>query len=182
MIRLVKQDLTTSDADFICHQVNCMGKMNSGVAKAIREKWPIVYEEYQEWQFSYGSWAHATTNENPENLMISTMLGNILIVPLFDAHTTKKQKYVVNMAAQGYYGYDGKRYTSYDAFWSCLGHILEVVPEGSKIAFPYRIGCDRGGANWKVIYAMIAAAFGKNYDIEICYLEEDAWIRNRLGE
>ena len=167
MIRLVKQDLTTSDADFICHQVNCQGKMNSGVAKAIRERWPVVYTVY---------W-NTFLNE-------SNLLGKILLVDIneYGPQVWPPQPTIINMFAQEHYGYDGKRYTSYDAFWSCLGHILEAVPEGSKIAFPYRIGCDRGGANWKVIYAMIAAAFGKNYDIEICYLEEDAWIRNRLGE
>ena len=30
----------------IVHGVNCQGKMNSGVAKAIREAFPVVYEEY----------------------------------------------------------------------------------------------------------------------------------------
>ena len=174
-ITFIKQDLTISDVDYICHQVNCMGKMNSGVAKAIREKWPIVYEKYQEWQFSYGSWAHAMTNENPENLMVSTMLGNILTVPLFDGQV-EKQQYIINMAAQGYYGYDGKRYTSYDAFWSCLGHIREIVPKGSKIAFPYKIGCDRGGANWPVILTMILSVLEDDYDIEFSYLEEDTWL------
>lgn len=178
-INFVKQDLTTSDADYICHQVNCQGKMNSGVAKAIREKWPIVYKKYQEWQFSYGAWAHAMANENPENLMISTMLGNILTVPLFDGQV-EKQQYVINMAAQGYYGYDGKRYTSYDAFWGCLGHILETVPKGSKVSFPYKIGSDRGGANWDVIYTMITAALGSDYDVEICYLNEDEWLLYHL--
>ena len=167
MIRLVKQDLTTSDADYICHQVNCCGKMNSGVAKAIREKWPIVYTTY---------WNTFLSESN--------LLGKILLVDIneYEPRSWPAQPVIINMFAQEHYGYDGKRYTSYDAFWSCLGHILEIVPKESKIAFPYRIGCDRGGANWKVIYAMIAAAFGKNYDIEICYLEEDDWIRNRLGE
>lgn len=31
-------DLLTSTAECILHQVNCAGKMNSGVAKAIRKK------------------------------------------------------------------------------------------------------------------------------------------------
>ena len=45
MIRYIKGDITKSNCDIICHQVNCQGKMNSGVAKAIRAKWPKVYEE-----------------------------------------------------------------------------------------------------------------------------------------
>ena len=87
---------------------------------------------------------------------------------------------VINMFAQNGYGYDGKRYTSYDAFWSCLGHIRESIPKGSKIAFPYKIGCDRGGANWEVIYTMIVAALGYDYNIEICYLQEDGWLKFHL--
>ena len=41
-------DITNSKANYICHQVNCQGAMNSGVAKAIREKWPRVYKAYSD--------------------------------------------------------------------------------------------------------------------------------------
>jgi len=43
-----KGDLLESECDYICHQVNCQGKMNSGIAKSIREKWPIVFQNYIE--------------------------------------------------------------------------------------------------------------------------------------
>lgn len=164
MINFVKQDITCSDADYICHQVNCMGKMNSGVAKAIREKWPIVYNIYWDTFLSE-----------------SDLLGKILLVDINDykPYTQSKQPVIINMFAQESYGYDGKRYTSYDAFWSCLGHMLEAIPKGSKIAFPYKVGCDRGGANWEVIYTMIAAVLDKDYNIEFCYLEEDEWIKTK---
>jgi hypothetical protein len=76
------------------------------------------------------------------------------------------------MFAQNGYGYDGKRYTSYDAFWSCLGKIKNKVPKGSKIAFPYNIGCCRGGANWEVICSMIVAVLNEDYDIYFYRLEE----------
>ena len=49
MIHYVQGDITKSDCDIICHQVNCQGVMNSGVAKAIREKWPEVYDNYKRW-------------------------------------------------------------------------------------------------------------------------------------
>lgn len=35
-----------SDADIICHQVNCQGVMGSGVAKEVRERYPEVYYAY----------------------------------------------------------------------------------------------------------------------------------------
>lgn len=170
MINFVKQDLTISDADYICHQVNCQGKMNSGIAKTIREKWPIVYTTYLEFC--------------DKNIPKRDFLGNILYVDInnYTSYKWSVQPIIVNMFAQENYGYDGKRYTSYDAFWSCLGYMRESIPTGSKIAFPYKIGCDRGGANWNVIYAMLAAALDDDYEVEICYLEEDEWIKNRTGE
>ena len=42
MIRYVKGNLLDSDCTYICHQVNCKGVMNSGIAKQIRKKWPSV--------------------------------------------------------------------------------------------------------------------------------------------
>ena len=161
MIRFENISLLEADVDYICHQVNCQGKMNSGVAKAIRERWPIVYTTY---------WNTFLTESN--------LLGKILLVDIneYEPHTWPKQPAIINMFSQELYGYDGKRYTSYDAFWSCLEHIKETVPKGSKIAFPYKIGCDRGGANWNVILSMIAENLGTDYKITICYLERDSWI------
>lgn len=160
-INFVKQDLITSDADYICHQVNCQGKMNSGVAKAIRERWPIVYTTY---------WNTYLSGSN--------LLGKILLVDINEnePHTWPKQPTIINMFSQEFYGYDEKRYTSYDAFVDCLQKIKAIVPKGSKIAFPYKIGCVRGGANWNIILTMISETLGTDYNITICYLEKDAWI------
>jgi O-acetyl-ADP-ribose deacetylase (regulator of RNase III) len=168
MIYFHKGDLLKTKYKYICHQVNCQGKMNSGVAKAIREKWPVVYKEYQNW---YDHWCQKVLDDyggcedypSPSEVM----LGRILMVEVDNNQT------VINMAAQQYYGYDGGRYTSYDAFWMCLGRIKEVVPQGSSIAFPDHIGCCRGGANWNVILSMINAALGEDYDIHIYRLEEN---------
>lgn len=165
MITFIHDDLLNSNAEYICHQVNCRGKMNSGVAKAIRERWPIVYTTYWE---TYIQGKH--------------LLGSILTVDLNDyaPRTWPNSPVIINMFAQEGYGYDGKRYTSYDAFWSCLGRIREVAPKGSKIAFPYKIGSDRGGANWDVIYAMVAAVLGSDYKVAFYYLEVDEWLKHHL--
>ena len=77
------------------------------------------------------------------------------------------------MYAQDSYGYDGRRYTSYDAFWSCLGAIRDSVPKGSKIGFPFKIGCGLGGANWEVIRTMIEEALGNDYEVYIYELMEE---------
>lgn len=153
MVHYKTGNLLDAPVDYICHQVNCQGRMNSGIAKQIRERWPRVYEVYQDW---YRVKFYDT----------SDMLGHIQIV------RNENEPSVINMAAQRFYGYDGKRYTSYDAFWACLGEIKEKVPKGSKIGFPYKIGCGLGGANWQVIFQMIIEVLEEDYQVYIYTLEE----------
>ena len=150
MIHEIKGNLLDTNCQYICHQVNCQGKMNSGVAKAIRNKWPEVHTQYLK-----------------KYIDDDELLGEIQHVPVSNFQC------VINMFAQQYYGYDGYRYTSYDAFWSCVNRIAVTVPVGSSIAFPGRIGCVRGGANWDVIKNMIEVVLGKDYDVFIYYLEEE---------
>ena len=158
MVTYHSGNILDSGADLICHQVNCQGAMNSGVAKAIRQKWPEVYTEYR-------NAARDLSSEEfcDEELSWMHMLGHIQTVFLADKGTMG----VINMFAQAGYGYDGRRYTSYDAFWSCLGEIKKYIKPGLRIAFPARIGCVRGGANWNVILTMIEEVLGMDYNIEI---------------
>lgn len=145
-------NLLESDCDYICHQVNCMGKMGSGIAKQIREKWPIVYVDYLE----------KCNKEIPDFLFTG-----IQIVPI------EENKNVINMFSQFGYGYDNKRYTSYDAFWQCLGKIKDAIPKGSKIGFPAYIGCGLGGANWEIIRTMIEEVLSEEYEVYIYIWEGD---------
>lgn len=159
MVSFHTGNIIDSGADIICHQVNCQGAMNSGVAKAIRQKWPEVYTEYHQCakdiDIGFGdmqlSWEH--------------MFGHIQLVYLGEENSHSKG--VINMFAQEGYGYDGRRYTSYDAFWSCLGEIKKYINPEKTIAFPARIGCVRGGANWNVILTMIEEVLGEDYNVEI---------------
>ena len=164
MINVIKGNLLESNCDYICHQVNCQGKMNSGIAKQIREKWPVVYNNYM---LKCDAVSDLTIKTN------DILLGSIQIVGLWeDYYSTDLHQSVINMFSQEHYGYDGRRYTSYDAFWNCLNLIKQTVPKGRSIAFPYNIGCCRGGANWDVIFAMIVAVLNEDYDIYFYELEE----------
>lgn len=149
MVVMKEGNIIDSGADVICHQVNCMGKMNSGVAKAIRKEWPEVYERYR------------VLCEGEADL-----LGKIQPI-----YITENNCSVINMFAQYNYGYDGRRYTSYDAFWNCLQEIKKYLNPGTTIAFPAHIGCVRGGANWNIIYAMIVEVLGKDYNVELWRLD-----------
>lgn len=150
MVQCITGNLLDSSCDYICHQVNCQGVMGSGVAKAIREKWPNVYTEYLTYI----------------NMCFGTPLGSIFSVPINGG-----RQEVINMFSQFRYGYDGSRYTSYDAFCNCLNAIARDVPKDKSIAFPYKIGSDRGGGSWNIIYAMICDILG-DWDVTIYKLEE----------
>ncbi len=160
-IQYIKGNLLESNCDYICHQVNCMGKMNSGIAKAIREKWPVIFKHYKELCDSWHAWAHTHYLQAPEQHAISAMLGIAQLVPISETQT------VINLFGQGFYGYNGMRYTSYDAFWMGLGQIRNTIPKGSKIGFPCKIGCCRGGANWIVIRTMIEEVLSHDFDVYI---------------
>ena len=154
MVHYEVGNLLDAPVDYICHQVNCQGRMGSGIAKQIKERWPVVYDDYM-----------AVYNTKGIDVR-HELLGSIQTVFI------KPNKGVINMFAQESYGYDGRRYTSYDAFWSCLGKIREGIPKGSKIGFPWKIGCGLGGANWQVISTMICEVLGNDYEVYIYQLED----------
>ena len=149
MVKFENGNLLDAPVDYICHQVNCQGRMGSGIAKQIRERWPAVYDFYI----------------TRLDILKDKALGHTQLVPVSNG------KVIINMFAQQYYGYDGRRYTSYDAFWACLGGIAASVPKGSKIGFPAKIGCGLGGANWEVISTMICEVLGNDYEVYIYHLE-----------
>lgn len=135
--------LLDSKAQILVHQVNCQGRMGSGIAKTIRDTYPIVYDEYMKY-----------CEQHPDPKM---RLGNINIVKV-----SNKQA-VCNLFGQLQYGYDGKRYTSYDAVSDALERLRDFcVEKGVKsIAFPKKMGCGLGGARWVVIGMMILEIFDK---------------------
>ena len=151
-------NLLDAPVDYICHQVNCQGRMGSGIAKQIKEKWPVVYKSYMDYCEYF-----LTYNEN------KYLLGKCQFIDVTPTLT------VINMFGQEGYGYDGRRYTSYDGFWMCLGEITKTVPKGSKIGFPAKIGCGLGGANWEVIFRMIVEVLHEDYEVYIYMLEEEVY-------
>lgn len=138
MVHNIKGDLLKSDCKLICHQVNCKYTMGSGIAKQIKTTFPKVYSEYK-------------NNK--------AVMGDILNVDVSEI----KEKFIVNMYAQNNYGI-GKRQTDYEAFYQCLEKIYLLTCQKNEfsnvnIAFPYKIGCFRGGANWNIIKTMIEEVF-----------------------
>lgn len=157
MITYLKGDLLDSNCDYICHQVNCRGRMGSGIAKQIRERFPEVYRVYSE---RYEDAIRVL--RSPDQMLGST---DIVQIPNTD-------RYVVNMYSQRSYGYDGKRYTSYKAFRYILQELKKDIPTDCTIGFPKGIGCGLGGGNWSKISSMIEEILGESHEVYIYELEE----------
>ena len=139
--KVIDGDLLNTQAKYICHQVNCKGRMGSGVAKQIRAKYPEVYTAY-------------VKEANAD------MLGIPQFVQCYDG------KVIINMFAQQSYGYDGRQYTSYEAFAKCLDLMSHIIPAGETIAMPFMIGCGLGGGSWKIIADLIIEKLCEKYTVE----------------
>lgn len=158
MIKYIQCDIFQSGADIICHQVNCQGVMGSGIAKQVRENYPVVYEEYKRRCNIY----------SPKDL-----LGMAQFVGTAHRHNTPFLG-IFNLYAQEKFGYDGKQYTDYAALYKCFKQLKESIPnlKGEKyvIAIPYMMSCCRGGANWETVYGIIKDVLGNDdrFDVLIC--------------
>lgn len=155
MIKHKTGDLFTENVDVIAHQVNCQGKMGSGVAKQVRELFPHVYNSYRDHCQQY-----ASIFENPAGL-----LGSVFIMP--GKRKDGSIVLIANLFAQNTYGYDGNRYTDYDALRKCMQQLHLAVKDFEKnagkrltIGMPFRIGCGLGGGDWNIVYRIIEEELG----------------------
>lgn len=138
-------NLLDAQTTVIGHQVNCQGVMGSGVAKQIRDKWPLIFSNYQ------------VKCQSP-----ISPLGDVLIVKVSD------NQYIANIFGQYNYGTNGERYTSYDALDIAFSRLKYTMVENNfkSLAIPYKMSSDRGGADWDVVLALLNSAF-KDTDITI---------------
>lgn len=139
MIKIVEGNLLNATEDIIGHQVNCMGVMGSGVAKALREKYSDLYPEYQRY-----------CRQVVNNL---DLLGCCQI-------TKVQNRYVANLFGQLSYGRGRTRYTRYKSLRAALSKLKEFGRKsGYSIALPYNIGCGLANGDWEVVYKMIDEVF-----------------------
>lgn len=147
MIKIVNGDLLKAKETIIAHQVNCKGKMGSGVALQIKNKYPEAYRYYKKFiEFTGGI-------ENPE----------ILLGAMFPVSISKTRE-VVHLFGQLDYGY-GKQQTNLKSLKSALKELkTHAKLYDYTVALPYKIGSDRGGADWSEVYAIIEEVF---HDYEV---------------
>ena len=131
-------DITKIKVGVVLQQVNRMGVMGCGVALAIRNRWPVVYEKYRKYYQV-------------------AQLGMIQIIHI-DADL-----YVVNLFSQHGYG-RGKRYTQYDYLETCLKKVYRWwldTRSDLPIYIPYKMGCSNAGGNWDLVSRIIKQTLPK---------------------
>lgn len=122
----------------IVQSVNAQGVMGSGLAKAIREKYPMVYDHYQ--------------TEHELGLLELGYTSYVEVEP---------NKFVANIVGQEFYGRDGKQYTNYNALHSGMEDVKMMAKAlNVEVVIPYKIGCGLGGGDWNgIVLPMIEEIF-----------------------
>ena len=131
MIKYLKMDVTTANSGIIAHGVNCQGVMGSGVALAIKNKFPAVYQLYSD--LCEDTRAFSDTK---------VLLGRVQHCKIND------ELYVANCFTQDFYGKDGKQYASYDADRICIGNLFQAARILELPIYMPKIGCGLGGLEW----------------------------------
>lgn len=152
-IHYIEKDVTTVEEGLVAHGVNCSGVMNSGVAKAIRNKWPLTYQRFM---------LHPKGKE---------ALGEADII-----HIPEEEVVVANCYTQMFYGYGGGKYADTEAIRSSLRRVFQIADLMSYHVYIPRIGCGLGGLDWnkdvKPIVEDLAEPY-KRIHIFVCDLPEN---------
>lgn len=131
--------------NIIVQGVNCQGVMGSGVAKAIRQKYPEVFDPYSTFVQKFGA-------GNPD------LLGHI--APYVHEES---ELIIINAFTQLNFGSDGKKYVSYEAIQSAFKRtITTIAGQGPGVSVHYpMIGAGLGGGDWTIISDIINGCFSK---------------------
>lgn len=140
---MINKNIIFAEEDIIAHGCNAQGKMGSGVAKAIRARWPAAYAQYK-------GYYDSINGELP--------LGVAQIVAV-EYQDNEVIKFVANCITQQYYGYDNKTYASLNAIISSLKEVVEFAYKYNySVALP-PIGCGLGGLSWSDVGPVIEEIF-----------------------
>lgn len=144
--------------------------MGSGVALAIKTEYPEAYEVDCQ-----------TKSGDPSKL------GTVTLAIVKDPAVHKNQSIKAICNIYGQFGYGGSKYSKnrpatagrndgverhvdYDAIACGLAELhRRLRPAIKTIAFPFKMGADRAGGEWRIIEKMIECEFeNSGYDVLIC--------------
>lgn len=151
-VQYVNMDITTVERGVVAHGVNCSGAMNSGVAKSIRNRWPVVYERFMKY---------------PKG---EKVLGEVDFI-----YIPNEDVVVANCYTQIFYGYGGGKYADATAIQKTLRKVFQIADLQSYPAYIPKIGCGLGGLSYETDVRPIVESLGDTYKrlhIYVCELEK----------
>lgn len=136
-LQVHRGDLLAVSEGVLVHGCNAQGVMRSGVAKAIRRRWPAAFAAYRA--------AHRAPGGLVPGTVSFAQVGERL--------------WIANAVTQHRYGYDGACYVDEDAVHVCFEQVARFCAAhgGLPVHFP-RIGCGLGGGQWHRIAPRIVSA------------------------
>lgn len=124
MISIDRKDITTVTEGIVAHGCNCSGGFGSGVAGAVRRKWPEVYQAF---------------SELTPSLELLGTFQPVLISP---------KLIVCNCFTQVHFGSDGKKYADAKAVEKALLEVYNLALSTGLHVYIPQIGCGLGGLSW----------------------------------
>lgn len=136
-MEIIEGNLLDISHGIIVHQVNCQGVMGRGLAAQIRAKYPVVFKEYHKL---------CRTKVGLED----QLLGTMQLVPVKENPSLR----IGNMFGQNTYAGAGV-HTDYDAIQTALGKLKFTNTRKLPVYFPYLLGSDLAGGDWRVVKSII---------------------------
>lgn len=130
-------DLLSVERGLIVHGCNAQGVMGSGVALAVKRKYPAAFREYQAAYFD---------RELRVGAIVPYLVSGSLEEPIL---------VIVNAITQEYYGTE-RRQVDYDGVRKCFEQVAELARKTKlyDVHFPL-IGCGLAGGDWNVVAPII---------------------------
>ena len=141
---------TPNVVKIMTHGTNCLGRMGSGIAPLIKQKYPEAYEVYRN---QYNSPTGLTLGQ------ITYCTPKMSVYPFLVVNSNIQHKY------RGYKNPDGtiepydKVFCDYDAMQSCFKQINDIAimlvdQFPVEVNFPL-IGCGLAGGDWNIVSQII---------------------------
>ena len=128
MVKVIKSNILSVDSGVIGHQVNCKRVFGAGLAKQIRDRYPVVYGNY---------------------LRAPMKLGECQLVNVYYG------LFVANLFGQDTYGRTGT-HTNYKALGESLNVMFKLARlKNLDCHLPYKLGCGLAGGDWSVVLRII---------------------------
>jgi O-acetyl-ADP-ribose deacetylase (regulator of RNase III) len=142
-MKFVKGDILDAKHGIIGHQVNCRMVMGAGLAKQIRDKYPMVFTEYKEVMGAaeyHKRLGKCQLVQVGPDLYVANLFGQADFVPRGVCHTDYN---ALSMAMNGLHD------------WRKMNWSAEV---DMPIYLPSGLGCGLAGGDWKVVEGLISSA------------------------